>query len=226
VSVAFDVVWSVLLIAAARAVAARVLAVPVPLVTALLSGLAGAAAGAGIQAAIAGEWSGAGSDVLFACSSAFAAVAVASVLSLLGAAPNVAFDAGAASLGPPHSPWRAVRDFLAGACCAAGPDLRMMAAALVNAASMSAKLMIVSGRLSKVSPTMLMTVAATSAFQTPGATTDSIAVPGTRRGGGGSPVSALQVALPRHIGYGRRYLLDPRHARRLDTNVRTMSRKG
>jgi hypothetical protein len=44
----------------------------------------------------------------------------------------------------------------------------MMAAALVNAASMSAKLMIVSGRLSKVSPTMLMTVAATSAFQTPG----------------------------------------------------------
>jgi ubiquinone biosynthesis protein len=51
--------------------------------------------------------------VLFACSSVFAAVAVASVLSLFGAAPNVAFDAGAASLGPPHRPWRAVRDFVA-----------------------------------------------------------------------------------------------------------------
>jgi ubiquinone biosynthesis protein len=113
VSVAFDVVWSVILIAAARAMVARVLAVPVPLVTALLSGLAGVAAGAGVQAAIGGEWSGAGSDVLFACSSVFAAVAVASVLSLFGAAPNVAFDAGAASLGPPRGPWRAVRDFLA-----------------------------------------------------------------------------------------------------------------
>jgi ubiquinone biosynthesis protein len=113
VSAAFDAVWSVLLIGAARTVAARVLAVPVRLVTALVSGVAGVVVGAAIQAAVAGEWEGAAPDVLFACSSAFAAVAVASVLSLLGAAPNVAFDAGAASLGPPHSSWRAMRGFLA-----------------------------------------------------------------------------------------------------------------
>jgi ubiquinone biosynthesis protein len=113
VSVVFDVVWSVLLIGAARAVAGRVLAVPVRLVTALVSGLAGVAVGAGVQAAVAGEWKGAAPDVLFACSSAFAAVAVVSVLSLLGAAPNVEFDAGAASFGPSHRPWRAVRGFLA-----------------------------------------------------------------------------------------------------------------
>src|SRR5262249_22476853 len=31
------------------------------------------------------------------------------------------------------------------------------------------------------------------------------------------PGSTLQVALPRHIVYGRRYLLDPCHARSLDT---------
>jgi hypothetical protein len=90
-----------------------VLAVPVRLVTALVSGVAGVVVGAAIQAAVAGEWEGAAPDVLFACSSAFAAVAVVSVLSLLGAAPNAAFDAGAASLGPPHSPWRAMRGFLA-----------------------------------------------------------------------------------------------------------------
>jgi ubiquinone biosynthesis protein len=113
VSVVFDVVWSVLLIGAARAVAARVLAVPVRLVTALLSGLTGVAIGVGMQVAVAGGWKGAAPDVLFACSSAFAAVAVVSVLSLLGAAPNVEFDAGAASLGPGRSPWRAVGDVLA-----------------------------------------------------------------------------------------------------------------
>jgi len=113
VSVVFDVVWSVLLIGAARAVAARVLAVPVRLVTALVSGLAGVAVGAGVEAAVAGEWKGAAPDVLFACSSAFAAVAVVSVLSLFGAAPNVEFDAGAASFGPSHRPWRSVRDFFA-----------------------------------------------------------------------------------------------------------------
>jgi ubiquinone biosynthesis protein len=113
VSVVFDVIWSVLLIGAARAVAARVLAVPVRPPTALLSGLAGVAVGAGSQAAVAGAWQGAAPDVLFACSSAFAAVAAASVLSLLGAAPTGAFDAGAASLGPPRSPWRVMRDFLA-----------------------------------------------------------------------------------------------------------------
>jgi ubiquinone biosynthesis protein len=113
VSVVFDVVWSVLLIGAARAVAARVLAVPVRLVTALVSGLAGVAVGAAIQVAVGGEWKGAAPDVLFACSSAFAAVAVVSVLSLFGAAPNVEFDAGAASFGPAHRPWRAVGDFLA-----------------------------------------------------------------------------------------------------------------
>jgi ubiquinone biosynthesis protein len=113
VSVVFDLVWSVLLIGSARAVAARVLAVPVRLATALVSGLAGVAVGAGVQAAVAGEWQGAAPNVVFACSSAFAAVAVASVLSLLGAAPNVAFDAGAASFGPPRSPWRAIREFLA-----------------------------------------------------------------------------------------------------------------
>jgi ubiquinone biosynthesis protein len=113
VSVVFDVVWSVLLVGAARAVAARVLAVPVRLATALVSGLAGVAAGTAIQAAMGGKWSGVGSDVLFACSSAFTAVAVVSVLGLLGAAPNVEFGAGAAGLGPPRSPWRVVGDFLA-----------------------------------------------------------------------------------------------------------------
>jgi ubiquinone biosynthesis protein len=112
VSVTFNVVWSVLLIGAARAVAARVLAVPVRLVTALLSALTGVAVGAVLQAVVAGEWSGAAPGVLFACSSAFAAVAVVSVLSLLGVAPNVGFGAGA-GVGPPRSPWRAVRDFLA-----------------------------------------------------------------------------------------------------------------
>ena len=112
-SVTFDVVWSVLVIGAARAVAARVLAVRVRLVTALLSGLAGVAAGAAIQAAIGGEWSGTGSDVLFACSSAFTAVAVVSVLSLLGAAPNRETGSGAAGLAPPRSPWRVVAEFVA-----------------------------------------------------------------------------------------------------------------
>ena len=82
-----------------------------------------------------------------------------------------------------------------GACCAAGPDLRMMAAALVNAASMSARLMIVSGRLSKVSPTMLMTVAATSAFQTPRATADRTAVPGTWRGAADPPAARCRLRL-------------------------------
>jgi ubiquinone biosynthesis protein len=113
VSVTFDVVWSVLLVGATRAVAARVLAVPVRLVTALLSALAGVAVGAVVQAAVAGGWTGASPGVLFACSSAFAAVAMISVLSLLGAAPNVEFGAGTASLRPPRSPWRAGRDFLA-----------------------------------------------------------------------------------------------------------------
>jgi ubiquinone biosynthesis protein len=113
VSVVFDVVWSVLVIGAARGVVARVLAVPVRLVTAFLSGLTGVAIGAGIQAAVAGGWKGVTPDVLFACSSAFAAVAVVSVLSLLGAAPSVEFDAGAAGWGPPHSPWHMAGDFLA-----------------------------------------------------------------------------------------------------------------
>ena len=87
-SVVFDVVWSVLLIGAARAVVARVLAVRVRLVTALLSGLTGVAIGAGTQAAVASGWKGATPNVLFACSSAFAAVTAASVLSMLGAAPD------------------------------------------------------------------------------------------------------------------------------------------
>jgi hypothetical protein len=87
VSVTFDVVWSVLLLGAARAVASRVLAVPVRLVTALLSVLTGVAVGAAVQAVVAAGWKGAGPGVLFACSSVFAAVAVVSVLSLLGAAP-------------------------------------------------------------------------------------------------------------------------------------------
>jgi ubiquinone biosynthesis protein len=112
VSVTFDVVWSVVVIGAARAVASHVLAVPVGLVTALLSGLAGVAAGAVVQAAVAGEWTGASPGVLFAVSSAFAAVAVVSGLSLLGAAPNVEFGAGAAGLRPLRTPWRAGRDFL------------------------------------------------------------------------------------------------------------------
>ena len=111
-SVTFDVVWSVVVLGAARAVTSRVLAVPVRLVTALLSGLAGVAAGAVVQATVAGGWTGAGRGVLFASSSAFAAVAVVSVLSLLGAAPSVEFGAGAAGLRPPRTPWRAGRDFL------------------------------------------------------------------------------------------------------------------
>jgi len=113
VSVTFDVVWSVVLIGAARAVASRVLAVRVRLATALLAALAGVAVGAVVQAAVAGGWKGAAPGALFACSSAFAAVAVVSVLSLLGAAPNVEFGAEPASFGPPRSPWRAGRDFLA-----------------------------------------------------------------------------------------------------------------
>jgi ubiquinone biosynthesis protein len=113
VSVTFDVVWSVVVLGAVRGVASRVLAVPVRLVTALLSGLAGVAAGVGVQAAVAGGWTGAGPGVLFACSSVFAAVAVVSVLSLLGAAPNVEFGTGTARLAPPRSPWRAGWDLLA-----------------------------------------------------------------------------------------------------------------
>src|SRR5262249_2434766 len=83
--------WSVVWIGAARAVASRVLAVRVRLATALLAALAGVAVGAVVQAAVAGGWKGAAPGALFACSSAFAAVAVVSVLSLLGAAPNVEF---------------------------------------------------------------------------------------------------------------------------------------
>src|SRR5262245_28766542 len=113
VSVTFDVVWSVGLIGAARAVGSRVLAVRVRLATALLAALAGVTVGAVVQAAVAGGWKGAAPGALFACSSAFAALAVVSVLSLLGGAPNVEFGAEPASLGPPRSPWRAGRDFLA-----------------------------------------------------------------------------------------------------------------
>ena len=112
-STIFDVVWSVLLIGASRAVAGRVLAVPVRLRTALVSGLLGVAAGVGAQAAVAGDWAGAFSGVLFGCVSTFTTVAAVSVLSLLRAPPNVGFDATPAGLGAPRGPRRAAGDFVA-----------------------------------------------------------------------------------------------------------------
>jgi hypothetical protein len=59
VSAVFDACWSVLLIDTSRAVAGRVLAVPVRLRTALISGMLGVAAGFGTQAAVAGHLAGA-----------------------------------------------------------------------------------------------------------------------------------------------------------------------
>jgi ubiquinone biosynthesis protein len=112
VSAIFDVVWSVLLIGASRAMAARLLAVPVRLLTALISGLVGVAAGFGAQAGVVGHWKGNSPDLLFAFVSTFATVAAVSVLSLLGAAPNLAFDTTPAGL-VPRSPQRAVGDFVA-----------------------------------------------------------------------------------------------------------------
>ena len=111
-STIFDVVWSVLLIGASRAVAGRVLAVPVRLRTALVSGLLGVAAGVGAQAAVAGDWAGAFSGLLFGCVSTFTAVAAVSVLSLLGT-PGMDFGATPAGLGAPRGPWRAVGDLVA-----------------------------------------------------------------------------------------------------------------
>jgi ubiquinone biosynthesis protein len=112
VSAVFDVAWSVLLIGAGRAVAGRLLAVPVRLRTALISGLLGVAAGFGTQAAVAGHLAPSSSGLLFACVSTFATVAAVSVLSLLGT-PGMDFGATPAGLGAPRGPWRAVGDLVA-----------------------------------------------------------------------------------------------------------------
>jgi ubiquinone biosynthesis protein len=112
VSTIFDACWSVLLIGSSHAVAGRVLAVPVRLRTALISGVLGVAAGFGTQAAVAGHLTGSSSGLLFACVSTFATVAAVSVLSLLGA-PSMDFHATPAGLGAPRSPRRAVGDLVA-----------------------------------------------------------------------------------------------------------------
>ena len=112
-SIIFDACWSVLLVGASRTVAGRLLAVPVRPRTALISGVLGVAAGFGTQAAMAGHLAGSSSGLLFACVSTFATVAAVSVLSLVGAPPNMDLDAMPAGLGVPHSPQRAVGDFVA-----------------------------------------------------------------------------------------------------------------
>jgi ubiquinone biosynthesis protein len=112
VSTIFDACWSVLLIGASRAVAGRLLAVPVRLRTALISGLFGVIAGFGTQAAVAGHLAGSSSGLLFAGVSTFATVAAVSVLSLLGA-PSMDFDATPAGLRAPRSPRRAVGEVVA-----------------------------------------------------------------------------------------------------------------
>lgn len=111
-STIFGVCWSVLLIGASRAVAGRLLAVPVRLRTALISGLLGVIAGFGTQAVVAGHLAGSSSGLLFACLSTFTTVAAVSVLSLLRA-PSMDFDATPAGLRAPRSPRRAVGELVA-----------------------------------------------------------------------------------------------------------------
>jgi len=106
VSLVFDAVWAVVLVGTSRAVAGRLLAVPIGAVISLAAGGAGVAAGAAGQFLLDAKARGAGSAAVFALTSFLVMLMAVAVLGLLARVGRVA--GGPAPAGIPH-PLRAVK---------------------------------------------------------------------------------------------------------------------
>jgi hypothetical protein len=106
----FDVGWAVAVFFGLRTLAARLLAVRIGPVAAIVCGALGVGAGLGLQRAVAGDASGVASYPIFAVLSLMATMAVVALLGLTarpGRAPFRRVGRGAAALAGPAPPRRA-----------------------------------------------------------------------------------------------------------------------
>jgi hypothetical protein len=101
----FDVAWALAVFFGLRTLAARLLAVRIGPVAAIVCGALGVGAGLGLQRAVAGDASGVASYPIFAVLSLMATMAVVALLGLTARPGRAPF---AESGGVPR-PWRALR---------------------------------------------------------------------------------------------------------------------